>query len=116
MRIISQDCRCDIQYEKAVLHIFYNKHKSEYEIGAYSLDTINKGEGYIRMARYSTEEKAIKAMEMCLENYAAYEYNKNAISALIPGCMELPDEEIIRFKDKIIKKMCFLFPKDKEVE
>lgn len=114
MRIISQDCRYDVPYEKVVLHIFY--HKYEYEIGAYLLDTINKGEGYIRMARYSTEEKVIKAMEMCLENYAAYEYNKNAISALIPGCMELPDEEIIRFKDKIIKKMCFLFPKDKEVE
>lgn len=114
MRIISQDECFDVPYEKAILHIF--NYKDEYEIGAFSIDTIDDGEAYIRMARYFTKEKAIKAMEMCAENYGACEYNKSALSALAGDVGELPDKLAKIFKDEISKKYIFRFPKDEEVE
>ena len=58
MRIISQDGCYDLPYEQTVVlreetHILVRT--MEYED--------------LRIARYSTEEKAIKAMEMCREKY-----------------------------------------------
>ena len=97
MRIISQDGCYDAPYEKAVLHIF--KYKDEYEIGAFSLDTIDDGEAYLCMAIYFTKEKAIKAMEMCKEAYEGYLEVKGAYNELTfrhPKVFQFPkDEEVI---------------------
>lgn len=62
MRIISQDGFCDIPYEQAVVaHI-------DGTVVAYALNDLGSSD-YIQLASYSTEEKAIKAMEMCREYY-----------------------------------------------
>lgn len=105
MRIISQDGCYDIPYEKAVLHIFNCKGK--YEIGVFSIDTIDDGEAYIRMARYFTKEKAIKTMEMCRKEYERYLVHEGGIN-LVTGQMS----QVAAFQ---ITKV-FQFPKDEEVE
>lgn len=62
MRIISQDGCCDIPYEQAVVaHL-------DRTVVAYLLNDLGSSD-YIQLASYSTEEKAIKAMEMCREYY-----------------------------------------------
>lgn len=54
MRIISQDGIFDLPYEQAVV--------------AYPLSDLESSD-YIELASYSTEDKAIKAMEMCREEW-----------------------------------------------
>lgn len=58
MRVISQDGRYDIPYEQAVVsHL-------DRTVVAYPLNDLGSSD-YIQLASYSTEEKAIKAMEEC---------------------------------------------------
>ncbi len=58
MRIISQDGTIDVTYENADLE------RKGTIISVWTLDNV-----YGSFASYSTEEKAIKAMEMCREKY-----------------------------------------------
>ena len=62
MRIISQDGCYDISYEQAVVACL------DRTVVAYPLND-SESSDYIQLASYSTEEKAIKAMEMCREKY-----------------------------------------------
>lgn len=62
MRIISQDGCYDISYEQAVVACL------DRTVVAYPLNDLESSD-YIQLASYSTEEKAIKAMEMCREKY-----------------------------------------------
>lgn len=86
MRIISQDGCYDIPYEQAMLLRFKE--------GIYLMNNNFAGvEGITEdpvIAEYSSEEKAIKAMEMCREYYDSIFFE--------------PQSEI------------FQFPKDEEVE
>lgn len=60
MRIISQSGRFDIPYENAVVYV-------EYE------SVIAKvGDERYAMGKYSTEEKAVKTMEMSVSEFADY--------------------------------------------
>ena len=105
MRVISQDKRMDIQYESAALHIF--NFKDEYEIGAYSLSTIDDGEAYLRMAKYTTLEKAIKAMEMCRDKYLT--------RIELDGGYDIASGWYVQPDYWVLPKV-FHFPKDEEVE
>ena len=62
MRVISQDGCYDIPYEQAVVS------RLGRTVAAYPLNDLGSSD-YIQLASYSTEEKAIKAMEMCREKY-----------------------------------------------
>ncbi len=57
MRIVSQSGRFDIPYEKSVVYV-------EYETVIAKV-----GDERYSMGKYSTEEKAVKAMEMLREKY-----------------------------------------------
>ena len=57
MRIISQDGNIDLPYEDTVIHTEYFKLESRVVVAIF------KGEKYT-LGTYSTEAKAIKAMEM----------------------------------------------------
>lgn len=99
MRIISQDGAIDVPYENADLE---RKGKT---ISVWTLDNV-----YGSFASYSTEEKAIKAMEMCRKHYAAMEYNRR----IIPKGDTLADMEIA--KEFLVSGFIFQFPKEEEVE
>lgn len=72
MRIISQDGTIDIPYEQVIIQRFKEKiyFLNKNLIGAEQL--IND----IEIASYSTEEKAIKAMEMLHNDYYTHEIEK----------------------------------------
>lgn len=63
MRIISQDKEFDLPYEETTIQAFDNG-----TVAAFSLTDL-ESDAFITMAKYSTEEKAIKAMKMCREYY-----------------------------------------------
>ena len=96
MRIISQDGAIDVPYENADLE---RKGKIIY---VWTLDNV-----YGSFASYSTEEKAIKAMEMCRQEYGKYFGVQGGISP-ITGAVTQPG---IFTYPKIFK-----FPKEEEVE
>lgn len=71
----------------------------------------------IRLAKYSTEEKAIKAMEMLREQYERLEVFK----VLASGATEhmeksLNYEELVKYNQSYREMNAFQFPKDDEVE
>lgn len=98
MRIISQDGAIDVPYENADLE---RKGKT---ISVWTLDNV-----YGSFASYSTEEKAIKAMEMCRKHYATAEYNRR----IIPKGDTLVDMEIA--KELLASGFIFQFPAEEEV-
>lgn len=81
MRIVSQDGCYDLPYEQTVVlreetHILVRT--MEYED--------------LRIASYSTEEKAIKAMEMCREYYDSIFFEPNSEIFQFPAEEEVEDE------------------------
>lgn len=104
MRIISQDGCYDLPYEQTVVlreetHILVRT--MEYED--------------LRIARYSTEEKAIKAMEMCRKQYMDGEYNRNSLSGVAESIGRLSDGLASVFKEGVCQTFVFKFPADEEV-
>lgn len=100
MRIISQDKEFDLPYEETTLRAFANG-----EIGAFSLIDLESND-FIVTAKYSTKEKAIKAMEMCRQEYGKYYSVQGGVSA-ITGAVTQPG---IFTYPKV-----FQFPKEEEV-
>lgn len=100
MRIISQDKEFDLPYEETTLRAFDNG-----EIGAFSLNDLESND-FVVMAKYSTKEKAIKAMEMCRQEYGKYYSVQGGVSPITcavtqPGIFTYPK--------------VFQFPKEEEV-
>jgi hypothetical protein len=104
MRVISQDGTLDFPYELSTIRV-YNEIIS---MGMCKDDSCRS-----IIARYSTEEKAIKAMEMLKEHYGLLSFMK-----LIAGTTKY--ESFIRkfAEDDFIKATTeyFQFPQDDEIE
>ena len=101
MRVISQDGNFDLPYENLAIFIEYENVAARFENERYLL------------ARYSSEAKAIKAMEMLREQYARLE----TIKALASGTCEhmeksLEPEEFKDILKKYINMEVFQFPQD----
>nr|DAE81379.1 MAG TPA: hypothetical protein [Bacteriophage sp.] len=113
MRIISQDGTIDVPYEMVVIQRFRN---AIYFLNR-NLTGVENLVSDIKLADYSTEEKAIKAMKMLREQYSRIEI----IKALASGTCEHMEESLKpkEFKDilkKYINMEVFQFPKDDEIE
>ena len=70
MRIVSQCGQADFPYERTYILSDRENVKAVYD-----------GKSYV-IGRYSTHEKAIKAMEMCRKQYMDGEYNRNSLSGV----------------------------------
>ena len=113
MRIISQDGTIDVPYEMVVIQRFRN--------GVYFLNRNLTGMDElisdIKLAEYSTEEKAIKAMEMLREQYKRLEtlklYTKGSRED-IRGILTLDELGCTILKTR--KLSVFQFPQDDEIE
>mgnify|MGYP000165438411 CR=1 FL=1 len=109
MRIISQDGTIDVPYEMVVIQrfrsdvYFLNRNLTGVE------DLIND----IKLADYSTEEKAIKAMEMLREHNECVAFLKTIINTE-KGAQFVSILPKTAF-DKMTQNY-FQFPKDDEVE
>lgn len=101
MRVISQDGTIDVSYEMAVVYV-----ECESVIA-------KVGDKRYVMGSYSTEKKAIKAMEMLREHYGLLSFMK-----FIAGTTKY-ESFIKRFtEDDFIKATTeyFQFPQDDEIE
>lgn len=110
MRVISQDGRIDVPYKQVAIQ---RENKGIYFLNA----NISDEEcGYMRLASYSSEEKAKKAMDMMHKAYSEFEVMK----AIMPGCAD----RIIRgykteseiFNDYLKRFNTFRFPGDCEID
>lgn len=113
MRVISQDGTLDVPYEMLVIQ----RCKGNIYFLNRNLTGIEKLADDIKLAKYSTEAKAVKAMEMLRETYARIE----TIKALASGTCEHMEESLKpkEFKDilkKYINMEVFQFPQDDEIE
>ena len=108
MRIISQDGCCDIPYEQAVVA------RLDRTVVAYPLNDLESSD-YIQLAEYSTEEKAIKAMEMCREKYAQSELNKDMIQKAADTLSKISVSVIDDVRKQLAEKYLFQFPADDEI-
>ena len=100
MRIISQDGCYDMPYEQAVVACL------DRTVVAYPLNDLESSD-YIQLADYSTEEKAIKAMEMCREKYLS--------RMELDGGYDIVNKCYVQPSYWVLPKV-FQFPKDEEVQ
>ena len=101
MRIISKDGEYDLPYEETTIKVF-----SDGEVAAFALSDLGCGD-YISMAKYSTKEKAMKAMEMCRNRYLSRTELQGGFNAL-NGSYVQPNIWVL--------PRVFQFPQDNEVE
>ena len=115
MRVISQDGRIDIPYDYFSLSMSSGKYK-DVEVAYIYCQNSSSPIG-TKLAEYSAEAKAIKAMEMLREQYSRIEI----IKALASGTCEhmeesLKPEEFNDILEKYINMEVFQFPQDDEIE
>lgn len=112
MRIISQDGCYDMPYEQVMLQRYkeniYLMNRNFCGVEGIVADTI--------IAKYSTEEKAIKAMEMCREQYSQCEFNKLVIPKTDENLAKVSISLTGNVVNQIAEKYVFQFPKEEEIE
>ena len=105
MRIISQDGAIDVPYETSILHIATST-KAEYS-KSFIFYTPNNSMDSNELARYSTEAKAQKAMEMLRKEYGKHFFGQGW--AMATANFYVPPFAFIPPK-------VFQFPQDEDVE
>lgn len=113
MRVISQDGTLDMPYEEVIIQRF----KSRIYFLNKNLTGIESLSDDVQIAEYSTEAKAIKAMEMLRDQYKGLE----AFKVLASGTAEHMEKS---FNSDELKKYIrayhdinvFQFPQDDEIE
>lgn len=103
MRIISQDSRIDLPYNRIMLCV-----------EGVLVTARNDGNQYL-IGKYFTEEKAIKAMEMCREQYAQSELNKDMIQKVADTLSKISVSVIDDVRKQLSEKYLFQFPADDEI-
>lgn len=117
MRVISQTGKTDVPYENFVFSIL-NSSGGNYGIVAVK-NVAEPPEVFLNslIATYSTEEKAIKAMEMLREQYKALE----VLKVLANGTVEHKEksfnfDELVKYNRAYRDMNVFQFPQDDEIE
>lgn len=105
MRIISQDGCYDVPYEQTMLTNIGTKIYAD-----------NLAVKELCVAKYSTEEKAEKVMELCRNRYAWGEIRKHGMNSLTMAMSFQRTEEIEQLLETFAEKNIFQFPADEEVE
>lgn len=111
MRVISQDGTIDVPYDYFSLSMSIGKYKDVEE--AYIYCRNSSSPIGTKLAEYSAEVKAVKAMEMLRERYENNEfYHHTAATDTFEGAMRLLSNE--KFKEATSEY--FRFPQDEEIE
>ena len=107
MRIISQDNNLDFPYENIAISIGFSGDKKEFYVYAHMINCYEMGKRPQKLAIYSTESKAQKAMEMLREEYGKHLYGQG-------GAMATANFYVPPFA--FIPPKVFQFPKDEDLE
>lgn len=105
MRVISQDGTIDVPYEHTTLI------RVGTEIYLSSIKLRNT-----LIAKYSTEEKAIKAMEMSRNRYAWCKIRIHGMNSLTMAMSFQKTNEIEQLLKTFAEENIFQFPEDEEVD
>ena len=114
MRIISQNGLLDMPYELIGISPYSGNMATI--VGTFPGNDLGKGDRVYILAEYSTEEKAIKAMEMCRKQYMDGEYNRNSLSGVAESIGRLSEGLASVFKEGVCQTFVFKFPADEEVQ
>lgn len=111
MRIISQDGKVDIPYDYFLLSMDSGKF-SDGEIAIIYCRNLSSPDG-TKLARYSTKEKALKAMKMLRKSY-----ENNEFYHCIAGSKRFEEVQSILSEEQFQKATTeyFQFPQDDEIE
>lgn len=101
MRVVSQDGKCDYPYENNTLFVDYMDGR------VIKIVPTTGGCKGTKIATYSTEEKAVQAMEMLREKYLQYISLQGGESALVQAVFQ-PNYWVL--------PKVFQFPQDDEIE
>lgn len=121
MRVISQDRTMDMPYEEVIIQRF----KSRIYFLNKNLTGIESLSDDVQIARYSTEEKALKAMEMLREVYVGMPIVMQNVAISedvakeferLKKCGVLVNAENQPSKVDFISNAVFQFPQDDEIE
>ena len=111
MRVISQDGTLDMPYEEVLITLGCSGDKREYHINGHLI--YQEGSSSVKIATYSTEEKAKKAMKMLRIAYENNEfYHHTANSELFTEFAKALGEEMF----KKFTSEYFQFPAEEELE
>lgn len=113
MRIISQNGLLDAPYELIAISPYSGNMATI--VGTFPGNDLGKGDRVYILAEYSTEEKAIKAMEMCREQYAQSELNKDMIQKVADTSSKISVSVIDDVRKQLAEKYLFQFPADDEI-
>lgn len=112
MRVISQDGRIDIPYDDWCFSINSGKYE---DVEYASINYYNAVESY-KIAKYTSKEKALKAMEILREQYERLEVFKVLASGAIEHMgKSLGYEESVKCNLSYRDMNVFRFPQDDEV-
>lgn len=106
MRIISQDGCYDIPYESIILQ----------RLGTTIFGVTTGLQKSVTIARYRKEEKAIKSMKMCREQYAWCKIRDHGMNSLTMAMSFRRTDEIEQLLETFAEKNIFQFPEDEEVQ
>lgn len=111
MRVISQDGTIDIPYDYFSLSMSSGKYK-DVEVAYIYCQNLSSPIG-TKLAKYSTEEKAVKAMEMLRKVY-----ENNMFYHCAAGSKRFEEVQSILSKEQFRKATTeyFQFPQDDEIE
>lgn len=121
MRVISQDGTMDIPYEEVIIQRF----RSRIYFLNKNLTGVESLSDDVQIAEYSTEEKAIKAMEMLRETYVGMPIVMQNVAISedvakefegLKKCGVLVNAENQPSKVDFINNAVFQFPQDDEIE
>ena len=115
MRVISQDGTIDVPYDYFSLSVASGKYE-DVEVAYIYCHNLSSPNG-TKLAKYSTKEKALKAMEMLREQYSRIEIIKALASGTCKHMEEsLKPEEFKDILEKYINMEVFRFPHDDGIE
>jgi hypothetical protein len=114
MRIISQSGLLDVPYELIAISPYSGNMATI--VGTFPGNDLGKGDRVYILAEYSTEEKAIKAMEMCRNRYAWCKIRSHGMNSLTMAMSFRKIDEIEQLLETFAEKNIFQFPADEEVE
>lgn len=123
MRVISQDGTIDTPYEGVLITLGCSVDKREYHINGHLIH--QEGSSSVKIATYSTEEKAKKAMEMLRDAYIGMPIVMQNVDISedvakefkrLKKCGVLVREDNQPSKVEYINNVIFQFPTEEELE
>ena len=113
MRVISQDGTIDVPYKLTSIQLV----SKTTIIAQGSYFGSSSDDNFVTVAEYSTEAKAIKAMEMLRDQYKRLEVFKVLASGAVEHIGKtLKNDELVEYNQAYRDMNVFQFPQDDEIE